>query len=330
MSDVALPSGGLPALWRYPEHAEQDVAPLDRWLRQRAGGAALRCTGGLRRRRLAGFARAVSAAGATAEALDDAALAIAAREAGIALRRRASDRAALVRLFALVREAASRVLGFRPYETQVMGAAALWRGAIAEMATGEGKTAAAALCAAVAALAGRAVHVITVNDYLAGRDAATMAPLFHRLGLSVAAVTAGMAVEARRSAYAASICYGTSKEIVFDHLRDRLALGPERGALRLRLSGFAGAAPTLLLRGLDFAIVDEADSVLVDAARTPLILSGEQELQVDEDTAAVALGLADRLQVGRDWQRAGRPTQRRADRGRRDQAGHAGRGRTGV
>jgi len=303
MFDAAPPSRALPALWRYPERADAERAPLDRWLHQHVGGAMLRCTGGLRRRRLAGFARAVTVTGAASAALDDAALAAAAREAGIALRRRATDRAALVWLFALVREAASRSLGFRPYETQVMGAAALWRGAVAEMATGEGKTAAAGLCAAAAALAGRAVHVITVNDYLAGRDAATMAPLFQRLGLSVAAVTGGMSADARRAAYAAAICYGTSKEIAFDHLRDRLALGPERGALRLRLAGFAGAPPKLLLRGLDFAIVDEADSVLVDAARTPLILSGEQESQVDEETAGLAFALADRLEVGRDWQR---------------------------
>src|ERR1700728_1133572 len=129
----------LPALWRYAERADVEAAPLDRWLRLHAGGAMLRWTGGLRRRRLARFARAVTAAGAAALALDDAALAAAARSAGVALRRHAPDRHGLVWLFALVREAASRSLGCRPYETQVMGAAALWRGAIAEMATGEGK-----------------------------------------------------------------------------------------------------------------------------------------------------------------------------------------------
>ncbi|HEY3846815.1 MAG TPA: DEAD/DEAH box helicase [Acetobacteraceae bacterium] len=303
MSDATLSSGALPALWRYPERAEDDIAPLDHWLKQQVVGAALRCTGGWRQRRLERVAHAVTAAGAACQALDDAALAAAAREAGIALRRRASDRTALVRLFALVQEAAARSLGFRPYETQVMGAAALWHGVIAEMATGEGKTAAAALCAAAAALAARAVHVITVNDYLAGRDASTMAPLFGFLGLSVAAVVGGMSADSRRAAYGAAICYGTSKEIVFDHLRDRLALGPERGALRLRLAGVGAAPPKRLLRGLDFAIVDEADSVLVDAARTPLILSGEQESQVDEETAGRALVLAERLELGRDWLR---------------------------
>ncbi len=293
----------LPALWRYPERPDVEPAPLDRWLRHHVGGAWLQRSGGLRRRRLAAFARAVSAAGVEPGALDDTALAAAAREAGIAVRSRGRDRVALIRLFALVREAAARSLGFQPYETQVMGAAALWRGAVAEMATGEGKTAVAGLCAAAAALAGRSVHVVTVNDYLAGRDAELLTPLYRLLGLSVAALAGGMPPDERRAAYGAAICYGTSKEIVFDYLRDRLALGPERSALRLRLAGGDEWASNLLLRGLDFAIVDEADSVLVDAARTPLILSGEQDSQVDVETAAQALSLAERLEPGRDWAR---------------------------
>jgi preprotein translocase subunit SecA len=304
MSEAVLPAWSetvLPALWRYPERADAERGPLDEWLRCRAGGMLRRAGAGVRRRRLAAFARVVTEAGVEPPQLDDAALAAAARSAGIALRRRASDRVALVRLFALVREAATRALGFRPHDNQVMAAAALWRGSIAEMATGEGKTAVAGLCAAAASLAGRAVHVITVNDYLAGRDATTMAPLYQLLGLTVAALAGGMPPQHRRAAYAAAICYGTAKEVVFDHLRDRLALGPDRSATRLRLADLDGDAPPLLMRGLDFAIVDEADSVLVDAARTPLILSGEQDSQVDEATAAQALALAGRLVIGRDW-----------------------------
>lgn len=300
MSDMTLP-----ALWRYPERADRTRPALDTWLREHAGGAWQRWRGGAVVRRLAAAARAVTAAGADLPSLNDAALAAAARAEGIAARRRVNgavdqnrNGAIPVRLFAVVREAATRGLGFRPHDTQVMGALSLWRGAIAEMATGEGKTAAAAMCAAAAALSGRAVHVVTVNDYLASRDAETMAPLYERLGLTAAAVIAGMPPEARRAAYGAAICYSTSKEIVFDHLRDRLTLGPERGAMRARL---AGDAPRLLMRGLDFAIVDEADSVLVDAARTPLILSGEQDSQVDEGTADQALALVRRLDAGRDW-----------------------------
>jgi preprotein translocase subunit SecA len=298
MSDTALP-----ALWRYPEHADAAPGPLDEWLRHHAEGTLRRWGAGFRRRGHAAFARAVTAAGAEPAGLADAALAAAAGAAGIAVRRNAADRAALVRLFALVREAANRSLGLRPYDIQVMGAAALWRGAVAEMATGEGKTAVAGLCAAAAALAGRTVHVVTVNDYLAGRDAALMAPLFRLLGLTVAALAGGMPPEARRAAYRSAICYGTSKEIVFDHLRDRLALGPDRGAMRLRVAALDDDAPPLLMRGLDFVIVDEADSVLVDAARTPLILSGAQDSQVDEATAAQAMALANRLSIGRDWLR---------------------------
>jgi preprotein translocase subunit SecA len=157
------------------------------------------------------------------------------------------------------------------------------------------------MCAAAAALCGRSVHVITVNDYLAARDAELMAPLFARLGLTVAAVVAGMSPDDRRTGYGAATCYSTSKEVVFDHLRDRLAQGAERGTMRARLNPTRDDAPTLLMRGLDFAVVDEADSVLIDAARTPLILSGQQDSQVDEGTADQALALVERLEQGRDW-----------------------------
>ena len=299
MSDAALP-----ALWRYPEHAGAATGWLDDWVRRRAGGIAQRLCARTRRRRLAAFAADVVAAGGEKlGALDDTALVQAAHAAAIAVRRRTTDSAALVRLFALVREAAGRSLGFHPFAVQVMGAAAVWHGAVAEMATGEGKTAVAALCAAAAALTGRSVHVVTANDYLAQRDAAQMQPLYRLLGLEVGVVVGGMSPEARREAYAAPICYSTGKEIVFDYLRDRLALGARRGATQLRLMGLDDATPPLLQRGLDFAIVDEADSVLIDAARTPLILSGDQDSQVDETVAGQALRLAEHLTFGRDWRR---------------------------
>ena len=119
--------------------------------------------------------------------------------------------------------------------------------------------------------------------------------------MRVAAVVGGMPRDARRAAYGSEICYAASKEIVFDHLRDRLAMGRSRGELSARLAAMRGDGQNLLLRGLDFAIVDEVDSVLVDAARTPLILSGEQDSQVDEETADRALEFASRLVAGRDW-----------------------------
>ncbi|MEA2726703.1 MAG: preprotein translocase subunit SecA [Acetobacteraceae bacterium] len=300
MSDAALP-----ALWRYPERADMVRPALDAWLREHVGGTWQLWRGAAVVRGLAARAAEVTALGEELATLDDDALANAAREEGIAVRRRhnrsGGGAAVSVRLFALVREAATRGLGFRPHETQVMGALSLWRGAIAEMATGEGKTAVAAMCAAAAALCGRSVHVITVNDYLAARDAELMAPLFARLGLTVGTVVAGMSPDDRRTGYGAAICYSTSKEVVFDHLRDRLAQGVERGAMRARLRPTRDDAPGLLMRGLDFAIVDEADSVLVDAARTPLILSGEQDSQVDEGTADQALALVEQLEQGCDW-----------------------------
>jgi preprotein translocase subunit SecA len=179
--------------------------------------------------------------------------------------------------FALVREAAGRVLGLRHFDVQLIGAWAMLRGMIAEMDTGEGKTLTATLAAATAALAGRAVHVVTVNDYLAERDAAQMAPLYERLGLTTGCVKQGQPPPERRAAYACDITYCSNKEVAFDYLRDRLVLGGRPQPIAMRMGALAGAGASgsgLLLRGLQFAIVDEADSVLVDEARTPLILSG--------------------------------------------------------
>ena len=181
MSDVVLPmperqseGAALPPPWRYPERADVVRPPLDALLRERVVGPWRRLRSGAEVRALARAAREISAEGAGLTTWDEAALVVAAREEGIAQRRRAGRAGEIVapfKLFALVREIAARRLGFRPFDTQVMGALSLWGGAIAKMATGEGKTAAAA------ALAGRSVQVITANDYLAARDAAAMAPL---------------------------------------------------------------------------------------------------------------------------------------------------------
>jgi preprotein translocase subunit SecA len=168
---------------------------------------------------------------------------------------------------------------------------------IAEMETGEGKTLTATLAAATAALAGRAVHVITVNDYLAERDAAWMRPVYEALGLSVGCVRSGMDPDARRAAYGCDVAYCSNKEIAFDYLRDRMVLGGQPRAIALRLDALVGAGVRrrLLLRGLQFAIVDEADSVLIDEARTPLILSGEAHHGQEEAVHHQALDLARQL-----------------------------------
>jgi preprotein translocase subunit SecA len=160
--------------------------------------------------------------------------------------------------FAVVREAAKRVLGQRPYDVQVLGGAALHQGNIAEMRTGEGKTLTSTMPVYLNALAGKGVHVVTVNPYLAARDSEWMGRVHRFLGLSVGLVYAQQGRESKRAAYAADITYGTNNELGFDFLRDHMVLRPEDKAQR----------------GHHFAIVDEVDSILIDEARTPLIISG--------------------------------------------------------
>ena len=205
--------------------------------------------------------------------------------------------------FALVREAGTRTLGQRHYDEQLMGGWALLQGRLVEMETGEGKTIAATLPSATVALAGYPVHVITVNDYLAQRDAEEMGPLYRFLGLSVGEVIQGMPPAARRQAYSRSITYCCNKELAFDYLRDRVALSQRSSRLHLSLEKLRGAASRddrLVLRGLYFGIVDEADSVFIDEARTPLILSSSTG--VDElEQGGEALELARHLRPGEDY-----------------------------
>ncbi|HSG78324.1 MAG TPA: preprotein translocase subunit SecA, partial [Acidimicrobiia bacterium] len=163
-----------------------------------------------------------------------------------------------VEAFAVVREAARRVLHQRPYDVQVVGAAVLHQGAIAEMKTGEGKTLVSTMPVYLNALMGKGVHIVTVNDYLAKRDAEWMGGVHRFLGLTVGLIQADMLPEERRPAYAADITYGTNNEFGFDYLRDNMAMRPEN----------------MVQRGHAYAIVDEVDSILVDEARTPLIISG--------------------------------------------------------
>ena len=163
--------------------------------------------------------------------------------------------------FATVREAAVRVLGLRPYRVQLVGGVVLHQGRIAEMKTGEGKTLVATLPAYLNALTGKGVHIVTVNDYLAKRDSEWMGKIYRFLGLSVGLIIHGLDKAQRQAAYAADITYGTNNEMGFDYLRDNMSL-------------YAGE---LVQRGHSFAIVDEVDSILIDEARTPLIISGMGE-----------------------------------------------------
>jgi preprotein translocase subunit SecA len=207
----------------------------------------------------------------------------------------------VARAFALIRELADRTVGLRHFDVQLLGGFVLLKGMLAEMETGEGKTLTATLAAGTAALAGIPVHIVTVNDYLAARDAEAMSPIYRALGLTVGTVLHGKTATERRSAYACDITYATNKEITFDYLRDRLALGSHSENLRLKLERLYGEAPRLagvVMRGLHFAIVDEADSVLIDEARTPLIISGNPQSTDDRRWADEALTLARGLENG--------------------------------
>ena len=173
--------------------------------------------------------------------------------------------AILPEAFAVVREAGKRVLGMRHYDVQMIGGMALHYGKIAEMRTGEGKTLMATLPAYLNALSGKGVHVVTVNDYLASRDAEWMGKLYRFLGLSVGVILSQMPHDQKQAAYAADITYGTNNEFGFDYLRDNMATH----------------AGERFQRVLNYAIVDEVDSILIDEARTPLIISGQAEDNVD-------------------------------------------------
>ncbi|MDE5879248.1 MAG: preprotein translocase subunit SecA, partial [Desulfovibrio sp.] len=167
-------------------------------------------------------------------------------------------------VFALVREASRRVLGMRHYDVQLVGGMVLHKGKIAEMKTGEGKTLVATLAVVLNALSGKGVHVVTVNDYLATRDAEWMGRLYSFLGLTTGVIVHGLEDEERKAAYNADITYGTNNEFGFDYLRDNMKF----------------YASQLVQRGHNFAIVDEVDSILIDEARTPLIISGASEESV--------------------------------------------------
>ena len=170
----------------------------------------------------------------------------------------------LVEAFAVCREAASRSVGLKHFRVQLLGGIALHQGRIAEMKTGEGKTLVATLPAYLNALSGKGVHVVTVNDYLAKRDMEWMGKIYTFLGLSVGCIVNDLDHEDRKKAYDADITYGTNNEYGFDYLRDNMVIYKEN----------------MMQRELNYAIVDEVDSILVDEARTPLIISGQGDLRL--------------------------------------------------
>ena len=215
--------------------------------------------------------------------------------------------------FAAIGEAARRTLGQRYYPAQLVAGWAMLGGNLVEMATGEGKTFAATLPACVAAIAGYPVHIVTVNDYLARRDAETMRALYGFFGIRVSFIHSAMDRRTRQAAYSAGITYCTNKDLVFDYLRDRIADEGRVGPLQRELSVLMAIRPAssgLVLRGLYFAIVDEADSILIDEARTPLVLSGKSGDQGAPGPEQAALDIASTLVLGVDFAldpTAGRP-----------------------
>lgn len=205
---------------------------------------------------------------------------------------------------AFVVEAARRALGRSAYDGQIQAAIAMTGNVLVEMATGEGKSLATALAAGIAGLAGIPVHVLTANDYLVARDAEAFKPLFTRLGLTVATVLAETQAPARRDAYRCSIVYATAREVAFDYLRDRMnhpGCGHDSALVeRLRRAENPDGGP--LMRGLCLAILDEADSILIDEAQMPLILSREQRDPAAHAAMCQAWMLSSRLAAGRDFQ----------------------------
>ena len=228
------------------------------------------------------------------------------REFQVLFRRRKSEFAeTLPQALAAMAEVAYRTVGLRPYPVQILGAMAMYHGYLAEMATGEGKSLTACFPAILAGWTGRPCHIVTVNDYLAGRDADEMRHLYSFCGVSVGCVTSEMDPGERSVNYNKGVVYTTSKEILADFLRDRLKLGlchqPSRRLIRRMLRPRVMDREGLVMRGLHTAIVDEADSVLIDEAVTPLIISQAQENDLLLEACTNAHGIAANLTPGIDY-----------------------------
>jgi preprotein translocase subunit SecA len=295
MHSEALRPG--PTLGPYPEHDVEHPHPVEAAMRAVLGPITRRHATG--RKGSKKFVAQVDQAGRHLGQLNMAQLTQLTDSVRRGLRTGGLTDEACARAFALVREVSIRTLGMRHYDSQIIGGRVILDGMLAEMETGEGKTLTASLPACTAALAGIPVHVITVNDYLAARDKEFLEPLYQMLGLSVGVISDEVNdPESRRAAYACDVTYCTNKQVTFDYLRDRVAMGDRRGSLYRRVDTLQRrqTPPSgLLLRGLCFGIVDEADSVLIDEALTPLKLSGPTEDRFDEALYRQALDVADAL-----------------------------------
>jgi preprotein translocase subunit SecA len=290
------------AIGVYPEREEAKTGWFDR-----AGvyvGGLLAPWMGPRSDRFSWVVPRVNQLGPKVRGLGDDAIREAAKEVGQRMRREGYTDELVAESFALIREVAGRTLGTPHFDVQLIGGLALLNGMIAEMETGEGKTLTATLAAGTAALSGTSTHIVTVNDYLAARDAEWMGPIYKALGLSVGVIVHGKQPDARRAAYRSDVTYCTNKEVAFDYLRDRIILWDRPGQVRLQLERLFGGdsrVNKLVMQGLHFAIVDEADSVLIDEARTPLIISAEIGDGGEQGVYQEALDAARALVEGDDF-----------------------------
>ena len=286
----------LPRLQKLPEN-------LDAWVHRMQGRYARRAA---LPRGLAQLAAQCTERCGALDTLDEAALDTCLDEVRMALRRDPSGaKGQLVQALAVIGQLALRALGMRPYTVQFMAALAMHRGHLAEMSTGEGKTLTVALAAVLAGLSGRPCHVVTANDYLAQRDAQEMAGLFSRCAVAASFIVADMPPELRARAYEAEVVYVAPKELLADFLRDQLAFRTQPDPARQVFRRWLGRAPDdvqpaaqTLVRGLHSVIVDEADSVLIDEAVTPLILSVKRPSPGLTDAVQTVSRAADAMQLG--------------------------------
>ncbi len=281
----------------YHERAELPHAPLEELLRAWTARLSLPD-----KARVRAFLRRAESLEANLLLADESALGRGLREVAKQFHKHGFRDDLVAQAFAIVREASRRVLGMRHHDVQLLASFTLLQGKIAEMATGEGKTLAATLAACTAAATGAAVHVVTVNDYLAERDAEKNAELFKFFGLTLGIVKQDMSLEDRRTQYACDIVYVSNKELTFDYLKDRIALGATLKAHQMLRNLYSKrAVASTILRGLHVAIVDEADSVLIDEARTPLIISETLPDDLDVQVYGQGILMAQSLDAASDY-----------------------------
>ena len=255
---------------------------------------------------LAQEAEKIEALAGTYRELTDHNLRLRLREFRNKLRRSGRDRDSVVApALAAIREAAERRTGLRPFHVQLIGALALYRGYLAEMATGEGKTLTAGLAAVLSGWTRKPCHIITVNDYLVQRDREWLIELYHFCGVKVGCVTAAMPPEERKKGYDCDVTYTTSKEVVADFLRDGLQIkalkDPTRRLIRRMLAPRRAVQDGLVMRGLHTAIVDEADSILIDEAVVPLIIARPRKNESLREVVELAQQIAGPLTNGDDY-----------------------------